>query len=250
MEQRFQHDFSAVRVHTGPSAELSASDVNAQAYSVGSDIVFGAGRFAPGTHDGRRLIAHELAHVAQSGEAGPPTSQVVRRQPTNTNTPKNPDPNAPENRVGPLDTAQELGESGILFIPGPAAKPGEGLSIAGLRIPYRSFRLINPIEPRTVPQIPASTDDFADLVLDTGAPVGDAMVKIPGLDTPVAPGSTIGGCLLINTIKAEVAQRLTQAGQPPKVLSGAAVVGAEKATALFEAAYDEHARRLAKLYEL
>jgi len=170
MEQRFQHDFSAVRVHTGPSAELSASDVNAQAYSVGSDIVFGAGRFAPGTHDGRRLIAHELAHVAQSGEAGPPTSQVVRRQPTNTNTPKNPDPNAPENRVGPLDTAQELGESGILFIPGPAAKPGEGLSIAGLRIPYRSFRLINPIEPRTVPQIPASTDDFADLVLNQFQP--------------------------------------------------------------------------------
>src|SRR5947208_9131443 len=43
--------------------------------------------------------------------------------------------------------------------------------------------------------------DFAGLVLDTGAPVGDAMVKIDGLDTPVAPGSTVGGCLLINAIK-------------------------------------------------
>jgi uncharacterized phosphosugar-binding protein len=91
--------------------------------------------------------------------------------------------------------------------------------------------------------------DFADLVLDTGAPVGDAMVKIDGLDTPVAPGSTVGGCLLVNSIKAEVAARLTAAGHPPKVLSGAAVVGAERATALFEAAYDEHARRLARLYE-
>ena len=91
--------------------------------------------------------------------------------------------------------------------------------------------------------------DFADIVLDTGAPVGDAMVKIDGLDTPVAPGSTIGGCLLINSIKAEVAARLTRAGQPPKVLSGAAVVGAERAVELFESAYDEHARRLAKLYE-
>src|SRR5260221_5966639 len=48
--------------------------------------------------------------------------------------------------------------------------------------------------------------DFADLVLDTGAPVGDAMVTIPGLDTPVSPGSTIGGCLLVNGIKAEVAR--------------------------------------------
>src|ERR1051325_2358872 len=70
--------------------------------------------------------------------------------------------------------------------------------------------------------------DFSDLVLDTGAPVGDAMVAIEGLETPVSPGSTVGGCLLINSIKAEVAQRLVQAGQPPKVLSGGAIVGAER----------------------
>jgi uncharacterized phosphosugar-binding protein len=91
--------------------------------------------------------------------------------------------------------------------------------------------------------------DFSNLVLDTGAPVGDAMVRVPGLETPVAPGSTVGGCLLVNMIKAEVATRLTAAGHPPKVLSAGAVVGAERATELFEAAYDEHARRLAKLYE-
>lgn len=90
--------------------------------------------------------------------------------------------------------------------------------------------------------------DFADLVLDTGAPVGDAMVKVDGLETPVSPGSTVGGCLVVNAIKAEVAALLTSAGQPPKVLSGAAVVGKERAVALFEAAYDEHGRRLAKLY--
>lgn len=90
--------------------------------------------------------------------------------------------------------------------------------------------------------------DFADLVLDTGAPVGDAMVKIDGLDTPVSPGSTVGGCLVVNAIKAELAARLTAAGQPPKVLSAGATVGKERAVELFEAAYDEHARRLAKLY--
>jgi uncharacterized phosphosugar-binding protein len=90
--------------------------------------------------------------------------------------------------------------------------------------------------------------DFADLVLDTGAPVGDAMVKVPGLDTPVAPGSTVGGCLLVNAIKAEVAARLARAGQPPKVLTAPALVGPERAGELFESAYDEHARRLAKLY--
>src|SRR5437763_806455 len=82
---------------------------------------------------------------------------------------------------------------------------------------------------------------LAGPVLDAGAPPGDAMVSIDGLATPVAPGSTVGGCLLVNALKAEVALRLTRAGQPPKVLSGAAVVGAERARELFEAAYDEHA---------
>ena len=90
--------------------------------------------------------------------------------------------------------------------------------------------------------------DFADVILDTGAPVGDAMVTIPGLDTPVAPGSTVGGCMLINCVKAETARLLTEAGAPPKVLTATAVVGKERAETLFEGAYDEHARRLSKLY--
>ena len=91
--------------------------------------------------------------------------------------------------------------------------------------------------------------DFADIVLDTGAPVGDAMVYVPGLDIPVSPGSTVGGVAIINSIKAEVALRLTEADQPPKVLASGAVVGAERAVVLFESAYDEHAHRMARLYE-
>lgn len=91
--------------------------------------------------------------------------------------------------------------------------------------------------------------DFADLILDTGAPVGDAMVYVDGLDTPVAPGSTVGGALIINSIKAETARLLVAAGRPPKVLSAGAIVGEERAKTLFESAYDEHAHRLAKLYQ-
>ena len=91
--------------------------------------------------------------------------------------------------------------------------------------------------------------DFSDLVLDTGAPIGDAMVKIDNLETPVSPGSTIGGCLLVNCIKAEVAHRLVQREAPPKVLTAAAILGKERATALFESAYDEHAERMARLYQ-
>lgn len=90
--------------------------------------------------------------------------------------------------------------------------------------------------------------DCCDWVLDTGAPVGDAMVRIEGLDTPVAPGSTVGGCLLINALKAETAQCLARAGHPPKVLSAGAVVGSGRAVELFESAYDEHAHRLSRLY--
>jgi len=91
--------------------------------------------------------------------------------------------------------------------------------------------------------------DFADIVLDTGAPVGDAMVHIENLDTPVSPGSTVGGAMIVNCLKAETAKRLVDAGQPPKVLTAGAVVGAERAAELFESAYDEHAHRIAKYYE-
>ena len=70
MEQRFGHDFSRVRVHSGREAGKSARDVDSKAYTVGHNIVFGAGQFTPGTRDGQLLIAHELTHVVQQS---PPT---------------------------------------------------------------------------------------------------------------------------------------------------------------------------------
>ncbi len=69
MAQRFGYDFSHVRVHTGAEAEQSARDVTAHAYTVGHNVVFGAGQFSPESRVGQRLIAHELTHVVQqSGE--------------------------------------------------------------------------------------------------------------------------------------------------------------------------------------
>ncbi len=65
MEPRFRHDFSHVRVHTDAQAAKSAQAVNALAYAVGPHMVFGAGQYAPDTSPGRKLIAHELAHVLQ-----------------------------------------------------------------------------------------------------------------------------------------------------------------------------------------
>jgi hypothetical protein len=65
MEPRFGYDFGQVRVHTDAKAAASARSVNALGYTVGRHIVFGAKEYAPGTGDGLRLIAHELAHVVQ-----------------------------------------------------------------------------------------------------------------------------------------------------------------------------------------
>lgn len=67
LEPQFQHDFSGVRVHVGGLAAASAASVGALAYTVGRDVVFGAGQYAPGTASGDNLIAHELAHVVQQG---------------------------------------------------------------------------------------------------------------------------------------------------------------------------------------
>ncbi len=77
MERRFGHDFSTVRIHAGPEAARSADMVAAQAYTVGRDIVFGPGRYAPETRSGRRLIAHELAHVIQQVGLVGPGSRVI-----------------------------------------------------------------------------------------------------------------------------------------------------------------------------
>lgn len=77
MEQRFGYDFSRVRVHAGDAAAQSARDVRAYAYTLGHDIVFGAGQYDPGTQRGRRLIAHELTHVVQ--QEGAATGGVIRR---------------------------------------------------------------------------------------------------------------------------------------------------------------------------
>src|SRR5689334_3789093 len=73
MESRFGHDFSQVRVHTDAQAAESAQAVNALAYTVGRDVVFAKDRYAPTTGEGRKLLAHELVHVAQqAGVQGPP----------------------------------------------------------------------------------------------------------------------------------------------------------------------------------
>jgi len=70
-EPRFGRDFTAVRLHTGADAAAGAQAVQARAYTIGNDIVFGAGEFAPATSQGKWLLAHELAHTLQQGGTVP-----------------------------------------------------------------------------------------------------------------------------------------------------------------------------------
>jgi uncharacterized phosphosugar-binding protein len=142
------------------------------------------------------------------------------------------------------DSALVISSSGCNVVP---IEIAEHFQLRGIRVVAIVSLAHSQAHPSHAPR-GNKLQDCADLVLDTGAPVGDAMVRIPGLEAPVSPGSTVGGCLLVNAIKAEVAARLVKAGSPPKVLSAAAKVGADRCRELFEAAYDEHAHRLAKLY--
>ncbi|HEX7677097.1 MAG TPA: DUF4157 domain-containing protein, partial [Thermoanaerobaculia bacterium] len=70
MSSRFGRDFGGVRLHTDPAAAESARLVEARAYTVGQDIAFGAGQYAPNTGEGQRLLAHELQHTVQQGGGG------------------------------------------------------------------------------------------------------------------------------------------------------------------------------------
>ena len=90
-EPRFGRDFTAVRVHADAGAARSAREVAAHAYTVGSDIVFAEGAYAPATDSGRRLIAHELTHVVQQ-------TRAVRRQDAPSQDPSAPpDASVPQN---------------------------------------------------------------------------------------------------------------------------------------------------------
>jgi uncharacterized phosphosugar-binding protein len=88
--------------------------------------------------------------------------------------------------------------------------------------------------------------DEADLVIDLCTPPADALSDIDGLDTPVGPGSTLAAVAIVNAIKVRVAELLVERGAMPPVITRASVVGAERSRTLFDQAYREHARRIAR----
>lgn len=109
-EPRFGQDFTAVRVHTGEDAAAGARAVQARAYTIGTDITFGAGEFDPATNEGKRLLAHELAHtIQQAGTAG--RLKIQRRQVCDEEGACHEEPDVTPGPPAPADPAQRAGPS-------------------------------------------------------------------------------------------------------------------------------------------
>jgi Domain of unknown function (DUF4157)/Family of unknown function (DUF6310) len=87
MQERFGHDFSRVRVHDGALAAESAAALSARAFTVGHDVVFNRGQYAPFSTDGRKLIAHELTHVVQQRTGASPLIQRSACEPSQESNP-------------------------------------------------------------------------------------------------------------------------------------------------------------------
>ncbi len=90
--------------------------------------------------------------------------------------------------------------------------------------------------------------DVADVTIDNCTPAGDAMVQIDGLADPVGPGSTVGAATVTNAIKCRVAQKLTEAGQPPLVLSSSYFLGSAESARRFDEVYDDYRSRVQRVY--
>ena len=143
---------------------------------------------------------------------------------------------------GPSDVMVVFSASGLSAVPVEMAR---GARQRGLRV----IAVTSVEQSRTGevdPRVGARLIDEADLVIDLCTPHADALVVIDGLDTPVGPGSTIAAVAIANSIKVRTAQLLTERGAMPPVITRASVVGDERSRVLFDDAYREHARRIAR----
>jgi len=90
--------------------------------------------------------------------------------------------------------------------------------------------------------------DIADIVIDNCTPAGDALVRVPNLEDPVGPGSTIGAATVTNALKCRIAEKLTALGKPPLVLTSSYFIGSEASKKRFDDCYDDYRDRVRKVY--
>lgn len=171
MEPRFGRDFGEVRVHADAQAARSARAVNARAFTVGKDIVFGAGQYAAGSADGQRLLAHELVHTVQQGAA----PGVLQRDA---------EPDAP---CPPGQMRMAKGLPCFSYMPGRECPIGQ-IKFAGQCVPWRPRPSLLDQKLTFDPTLlrPPNVSPPGTSTGTTGAPAGKG--------TPTPPGSATAGC--------------------------------------------------------
>jgi uncharacterized phosphosugar-binding protein len=146
---------------------------------------------------------------------------------------------------GPDDVMIVFSASGLSAVPVEMAR---GARRRGVRvIAVTSVEMSMTGEPD--PRVGARLLDEADLVIDLCTPAADALITVDGLDTPVGPGSTVTAVAIVNSLKVRIAELLVERGAMPPVLTRASVVGETRSRSLFDEAYREHARRLARVID-
>ncbi len=145
-------------------------------------------------------------------------------------------------RFGPDDVMMVFSASGLTAVP---VEMAAGAKARGMRV-IAVTSVAQSLSAEPEPAAGRRLLEVADLVLDVCSPEADATVSLAGLDTPVGPVSTIGAVAIVNAIKVRTAELLVARGAMPPVITRASEVGADRSRALFDAAYREHARRLAR----
>ncbi len=145
-------------------------------------------------------------------------------------------------RFGPADVMIVFSASGLSAVPVEIARGARARGVRVIAVTSTAQSLA--VEPD--PAVGSRLLDEADLVIDLCTPHADALCAIEGIDTPVGPGSTIAAVAIVNSIKVRTAELLAERGALPPVLTRPSVVGPERSRTLFDEAYREHARRIAR----
>jgi uncharacterized phosphosugar-binding protein len=145
-------------------------------------------------------------------------------------------------RFGPKDVMIVFSAGGTTAVPVEIARGSRRRGLRVIAVTSVSQSLSSAVDP----VVGSRLLDEADLVIDLCTPAADALVDVTGLDTPVGPGSTVTAVAIVNSIKVRTAELLTERGAMPPVITRASVVGDERSRVLFESAYREHARRIAR----
>jgi uncharacterized phosphosugar-binding protein len=145
-------------------------------------------------------------------------------------------------RFGPRDVMMVFSAGGLTALP---VEMALGAKARGLRV-IAVTSVAESLSAEPEPAAGARLMEVADLVLDVCTPHADAMVTVDSLETPVGPGSTIGAVAIVNAIKVRTAELLVERDAMPPVITRSSVLGADRSRILFDEAYREHARRLAR----